>query len=121
MGRVAGGSLVGTTALAASGGGQAMSWDREVDVICVGSGAAAMSAAVVAKQKGASVLLVEKMPMTGGTTRKSGGIAWVPNNRFLRNRGVVDEKADCIRYMARHAAARRYNPDAEYCGLPELE
>lgn len=121
IGLVAGGSLISTAGIAAGDTGQTLSWDREVDVICVGTGAAALSAAVVARQKGANVLLVEKMPMTGGTTRRSGGIAWIPNNKFLRKRGIVDEKDACIRYMARHAAPGQYSPDAKYYGLPELD
>jgi len=120
-GLLVGSSLAGASASAALKNRTDLSWDREVDVICVGSGAAAMSAAVVARQQGANVLLVEKMPLTGGTTRKSGGIAWIPNNRFLRDRGVVDEKDACLRYMARHAAPRYYNPDAVYYGLPERD
>lgn len=121
IGLVAGSPLIAGPALARNEVDQPLDWDREADVVCVGSGAAAMAAAVVAREKGADVLLVEKMPMTGGTTRRSGGIAWIPNNRFLRDRGVMDEKAACLRYMARYAAPRDYNPDADHYGLPELE
>ncbi len=121
LGLVAGDMLISTSALASDKTGATQQWDREVDVVCVGSGAAAMSAAVVARQQGADVMVLEKMPITGGTTRKSGGIVWIPNNKFLRNRGVVDEKNACIRYMARHAAPHDYNVDAPYYGLPELD
>lgn len=116
-----GGSLAGKPSIAADNSGADRNWSMEVDVICVGSGAAAMSAAVVARQQGADVVLVEKMPLSGGTTRKSGGVVWIPNNRFLRDRGVVDKKDACLRYMARHSAPRHYTPDADYYGLPERD
>jgi urocanate reductase len=48
-------------------------WDREVDVVVVGSGAAGFSAANAAREEGASVLLLEKLPTIGGNSRVSGG------------------------------------------------
>lgn len=38
------------------------------DVLVVGAGGAGMSAAIVAREKGASVLILEKMPRAGGNT-----------------------------------------------------
>jgi urocanate reductase len=48
-------------------------WDRSADVIVVGAGGAGMSAAVSAAEKGASVIVLEKMPAIGGNTIMSGG------------------------------------------------
>lgn len=62
-------------------------WDREVDVVVLGSGAAALSAAVMAHDGGAKVLLLEKAPQFGGTTAVSGGEPWVPNNHHARAKG----------------------------------
>src|SRR4030081_1340905 len=67
-------------------------WDRETDVLCVGSGAAACSAAVAAVDGGARVMLVEQLPLLGGTTGKSGGVTWIPNHFILRRNGIVDRK-----------------------------
>src|SRR5690606_39337775 len=47
-------------------------WDHEADVIVVGTGAAAFAGAVTARQHGATVIMVEKAPIVGGTTAESG-------------------------------------------------
>jgi len=96
-------------------------WDQEVDVICVGSGAAACTAAIVATGAGAKALIVEKLPLVGGTTGKSGGVAWIPNNMLLRQKGVVDRKEDCLRYMARYAYPERYDARSATLGLDEAD
>ncbi len=94
-------------------------WDHATDVLCVGSGAAACSAAIAAIDNGAKVMLIEKMPLLGGTTAKSGGVTWIPNNFVLRQRGVVDAKDDCLRYLARYAYPQIYNPQSPTLGLPD--
>jgi succinate dehydrogenase/fumarate reductase flavoprotein subunit len=96
-------------------------WDYEIDVVCVGSGAAACSAAITAASQGASAILVEKLPVAGGTTSKSGGVAWIPNNHFLRERGIADSKTDCLRFLARLAFPQRYTPDSATLGLSESD
>jgi succinate dehydrogenase/fumarate reductase flavoprotein subunit len=92
-------------------------WDHEADVVCVGGGAAGCAAAVAAVDAGATVILVERAPLVGGTTRKSGGVAWVPNNPQLRAAGVDDRREDAIRYMARFAYPHRYVAGSPTLGL----
>ena len=46
---------------------------KKADVVIVGAGGAGLAAAVSAKQAGASVIIVEKMPSVGGSTIISGG------------------------------------------------
>lgn len=55
-------------------------WDAEADVVVLGFGAAGSAAAIEARDQGASVILLEKMPegREGGNTRVSGGI-WFNN------------------------------------------
>jgi len=96
-------------------------WDYETDVVVVRSGAAAHSAAITARSRGAEVIMVEKAPLYGGTTLRSGGGFWIPNNRFQREKGIEDKKEDAIRYMARYSFPQLYNPDDSHLGLPENE
>ena len=92
-------------------------WDMEADVICVGSGAAACSAAVTATHLGDKVILLEKAPIFGGTTRRSGGVAWIPNNFTLKG----DDETKCLQYMARYGFPERYQANSPTLGLDERE
>ena len=93
----------------------------EADVVVVGSGAAAFSAAITARSHGSEVIMVEKASSPGGTTARSGGGYWIPNNRFMRARGLQDPKDDAVRYMARYSYPHLYNPNEPHLGLPENE
>ena len=107
------------TAVAAAPGAPAAKWDYETDVLCVGSGAAGCAAAVAALDNGAKAMLVEKMPLLGGTTGKSGGVTWIPNHFAMRAKGIEDKKDDVLRYMARYAHPLHYDPAATNLGLTE--
>src|ERR1700691_238709 len=48
-------------------------WDREADVVVIGSGATGLPAAIVAREAGASVIVVEAEPRIGGHAITSGG------------------------------------------------
>ncbi|MGC1445694.1 MAG: FAD-dependent oxidoreductase, partial [Xanthobacteraceae bacterium] len=48
-------------------------WHREADVVVIGSGATGMPAAIVAREAGASVIVVEAQPRIGGHAITSGG------------------------------------------------
>src|SRR5690606_36968381 len=96
-------------------------WAMETDIICVGSGAAACSAAVTATHLGDKVILLEKAPIFGGTTRRSGGVAWIPNNFTLKQHGQADDETKCLQYMARYAYAERYQSDSPTLGLEPRE
>lgn len=96
----------------------AADWAREVDVIIVGSGAAAFAAAVTARLQGVSVLMLEKAGVAGGTTARSGGGVWLPNNPDLRAAGRPDDRAAAIDYMARASYPNLYTPGHATLGLP---
>ena len=54
-----------------------------IDVICIGGGAAGLSAAVCARAFGLNVLLLEKDDQVGGATAFSGGAVWIPDNASM--------------------------------------
>lgn len=60
------------------------------DVVVVGSGGAGMSAAIAAKQAGASVAIFEKMPVIGGNTTKSSGGMNASETKFQKEQGIDD-------------------------------
>jgi hypothetical protein len=97
-----GGALAGLApAMKAAPAGQAArtsrKWDKEADVVVIGSGAAGLPAAIIAKEAGASVIIVEanddvgghaamctgNIPLGGGTAaQKAGGIVDSPDLIF---------------------------------------
>jgi succinate dehydrogenase/fumarate reductase flavoprotein subunit len=74
-------------------------FDREYDVVVVGSGAAGLTTAVVAANQGLDVLVVEKTDYFGGTTAYSGGGGWIPNNKHQKALGVTDSSAAADVYL----------------------
>lgn len=63
----------------------------ECDLLVVGSGAGALSAAVTAAWHGLNVVVAEKEPVFGGTTAWSGGWMWIPRNPLARRAGIVED------------------------------
>ena len=74
--------------------------DHTVDLIVVGSGAGALTAALTAANNGASVLVLEKSRYYGGTSASSGGGLWIPDNHLMRAAGMEDNAADAITYIS---------------------
>jgi 3-oxosteroid 1-dehydrogenase len=72
---------------------------QEFDVVVVGSGGAGMVAALTAARKGLSTVVVEKAPHYGGSTARSGGGVWIPNNEILRRDGVQDSAEAASTYL----------------------
>jgi flavin-dependent dehydrogenase len=56
---------------------ETMSFERDVDVLCVGSGAGGMSAAITAAEAGLRTLVVEKDDKAGGVQALSSGQIWL--------------------------------------------
>lgn len=69
------------------------------DWIVVGSGGGSMCSALVMRAAEKSVLILEKADLVGGTTAVSGGVMWIPNNRFMNQAGVPDSREQAITYL----------------------
>jgi 3-oxosteroid 1-dehydrogenase len=76
-----------------------VSWDRSVDFLVVGSGAAGMTAALRAHDLGGETLVIEKAPVFGGSTALSGGVVWVPDNPLMARAGISDSTEEALRYL----------------------
>ena len=73
--------------------------EKTYDVIVGGSGAGAFMAAIRAASLGASVVMLEKQATYGGTSARSGGGLWVPNNKNIASAGVTDSAEEGFEYM----------------------
>lgn len=74
-------------------------WDKEADFVVVGSGTGLFGALMAAKE-GATAIVVEKSDRVGGTTALSGNGCWVPNNRHMKEHGIMElPEEEIVRYI----------------------
>lgn len=76
-----------------------MADSQDFDLVIIGSGAASITAALVAKDAGAKPLILEKTDKVGGSTAMSGGVVWIPNNPLELAAGVDDTPAKARAYL----------------------
>lgn len=76
---------------------EAATWDTEVDLLVLGSGAAGLGSAVVAAGEGLAVLVLEKTEWLGGTTAYSAGTCWVPGHPGMAD--PAGDRAEASRYL----------------------
>ena len=70
------------------------------DVVVLGSGAAALAAAVSASGHGAETIGVfEKASVIGGTSAMSGGMIWIPENHHMKNKRLNDSREMALEYL----------------------
>ena len=76
-----------------------MEFEHKTDVVVVGSGAAGLTAAIAARDAGCEVIVLESLGEVGGSTAKSGGGFWIPNNPYMKACGVDDSYEAALTYM----------------------
>lgn len=81
---------------------------KTCDVLIIGTGAAAMAAALTAAVDGLQVLMVEKEEHFGGASARSGGCLWVPNTSHAKRAGVADSREDAIAFF-KNETGNRFN------------
>ncbi|MBE7216211.1 flavocytochrome c [Shewanella benthica] len=90
MGAAAGVALA-APAMAISEKADGVKWDKEVEVLIIGSGFAGLAAAIEATRKGAKdVHIFEKMSYFGGNSAINGGLFAAPGTPMQKKEGVQD-------------------------------
>lgn len=81
-------------------------WDFETDVVVVGSGGGAFTAAILAHDNGARVAMLERTDKIGGTTSVSGGAVWIPMNKHMKGLRIPDSREEGLAYCKTLANGR---------------
>jgi 3-oxosteroid 1-dehydrogenase len=74
-------------------------FDETSDFVIVGSGAGSMAAALIMKTAGKSAVILEKTSLVGGSTCRSGGVMWIPNNPFMTRDHIPDSPEQAAKYL----------------------
>ncbi|MGH7047819.1 MAG: FAD-dependent oxidoreductase [Stellaceae bacterium] len=73
-----------------------MVWDREADIVVIGSGATGLPAAIVAREAGASVIVVEAEADIGGHAIASGGNVPLGGGTSVQRRCGIPDTPDLL-------------------------
>lgn len=68
------------------------------DIVIIGGGVAGMSAAVNAADHGAKVIIIEKMPFTGGASAICGGQYAIQGSKLQKQKGVENDPPQALVY-----------------------
>ena len=102
---IRGAALIPAAGLAASAASAAeklpSNFDEAYDVVVIGSGFAGLSAALAAREAGASVAVFEKMAFIGGNSSLSGGMFAIPGSSVQKAQGIKDSPEALMRDMER--------------------
>lgn len=69
------------------------------DVVVVGSGGGALTAAHLAQKQGLATAVVEKTDLLGGTSAYSGGACWLPGSAAQKRAGIADSTESARTYL----------------------
>ena len=90
-------AAVGLSAQAEAQTGQsAVQWHREADVVVIGSGATGLPAAIVAREGGSSVIVVEAQSHTGGHAITSGGNVPLGGGTSFQKKWGIQDSPDLV-------------------------
>jgi 3-oxosteroid 1-dehydrogenase len=71
----------------------------QFDVVVVGSGGGALTAAYLAQKHGLRTVVVEKTAYCGGTSAYSGGACWLPGSQVQQRAGIADSTDGARAYL----------------------
>jgi 3-oxosteroid 1-dehydrogenase len=83
----------------------------DTDFLVIGSGCAALTAALRASSGGARVTIIEKAELAGGASAMSGGGIWIPANHHARAAGYWDSPEEALDYLRATAPAGWHNTE----------
>jgi 3-oxosteroid 1-dehydrogenase len=96
-----------------------MSAAGEFDLVIVGAGGAGMAAGLTAAAQGLSAVVIEKAARFGGSTARSGGGVWIPNNHVLARDGVQDTPSAARSYLDHIVRTAAHPGDGDDAALRE--
>jgi succinate dehydrogenase/fumarate reductase flavoprotein subunit len=76
--------------------GSGMNWDRQADIVVIGSGATGLPAAIVARERGCSVILVEAEKDIGGHAIISGGNVPLGGGTSVQKKYGIEDSPDLL-------------------------
>jgi len=85
--------------------------DAVIDVLVIGGGGAGMTSAIAAAEKGAHVVLLEKMPILGGNTTYSTGGINAANTDLQREAGITDDSEEIFYEDTMKGGHNKNNPE----------
>ena len=88
--------------------------EMTTDVVVVGAGGTGLAAAASAHENGAKVIVLEKLPMVGGSTGLSGGSISAPGTRFQQELGIEDSKESWLELWRERQASDRDTKFPDY-------
>ncbi len=87
-------------------------FDETFDFVVAGSGGGSMCGGLLMRTLGKSVVILEKTQYVGGTTARSGGVMWIPNNPFMKRDGIEDSYEKAAAYLEAVAGDQEDAPGA---------
>jgi succinate dehydrogenase/fumarate reductase flavoprotein subunit len=74
--------------------------ELKTDIVVLGSGVAGLTAALTASISGLDAIVLEHAREIGGTSARSSGTVWIPDNHYIREQGVLDDRESAYDYLA---------------------